>query len=184
MSRSRSSRLLVLIVTIIVISTGLSGCKKDNPVNVLPSDVAGAYYFTDFQFVPDASAIQPANVLDTLVAEDTYLRLISSGQFILNYRFRGGQESIISGDFSVTTSRITLRAAPGSEARLISLMLNSPIVFNRSEGPAESESLTSYTVKTVDLASFSAKYAGVPPVRGTLQIGLRSSDAIRPSFEF
>lgn len=183
MSRFGSTISMYLIVAALVLSTALSGCKKDNPVNVLPSDVAGAYYFSEFQFVPDASAIQPANVLDTLVTQDTYLRLISSGQFILNYRFRGGQESIISGDFSVSTSRITLRAAPGSEARLISLLLNSPIVFNRNEGPGEAESLVSYTVKTVDLASFSNKYAGVPPVRGTLQIELRSNDALRTDAE-
>ncbi len=152
---------LIVIATLVFFSS----CDKENPVNVLPSDVAGDYLFTEFQFVPDASAIDPANVLDTLVGDKTYLRLIAGGQFILNYQFREGQESIISGEFSVTTDRISLRAAPGSEARLISLLLSSPIEFERSN---EQGQITSITQKTVDLASYSDNYEGVPPVRGRL----------------
>lgn len=153
---------LVVSIMLLVLFTS---CDKENPVNVLPSDVAGDYLFTEFQFVPDASAIDPANVLDTLVTDKTYLRLIAGGQFILNYQFREGQESIISGEFSVTTDRISLRAAPGSEARLISLLLSSPIEFDRSDATGQ---ITSITQKTVDLASYSDNYEGVPPVRGRL----------------
>lgn len=153
---------LIAALTLLVLFTS---CDKENPVNVLPSDVAGDYLFTEFQFVPDASAIDPANVLDTLVRDKTYLRLIAGGQFILNYQFREGQESIISGEFSVTTELIILRAAPGSEARLISLLLSSPIEFERSNATGQ---ITSITQKIVDLASYSDNYEGVPPVRGRL----------------
>lgn len=147
----------------------MAGCGKENPVVVLPADVAGNYDFTRFEFVPDASAITPANLLDTLITERTYLRLIAGGQFILNYQFIDGPESIISGDFTVSSTRITLQASPGSEARLTSLLLHSPLLLIRS---IEDESLTSSTRKTVDLAAFSGRYSGVPPVRGTLEIRL------------
>lgn len=106
-----------VLVLVLLLTLTLGAYKKDNPVNVLPDEVAGKYIFTEFVFVPDAAAIQPANILDTLVAQNTYLRLIAGGQFILNYQFRGGNESIISGDFSITVDDIRLRAAPRSEAR-------------------------------------------------------------------
>ena len=163
--------LFISIVSILSILM-LNACSEDNPVNILPSDVAGDYFFTEFQFVPDASAIAPANVLDTLVFEDTYLRLIAGGQFIINYRFIDGPESIISGDFSVTIEKITLRAAPGSEARLISLLLNSPLEFDRNTVNNGQERLIANIRKTVDLESYSDSYDGVPPVKGTLKIQL------------
>lgn len=159
------SRIVPVLLLLLLI---LSGCDKENPINVLPSDVAGDYQFTEYQFVPDASAIAPANVLDTLITDKTYIRLIAGGQFIFNYQFRGGQESIIAGEFTVTTSNIILRASPGSEARLISLLLSSPIEFDRSSDSSNPGQITSTTLKTVDLESYSDNYSGVPPVRGRL----------------
>lgn len=150
----------------------LGACSKENPVNVLPDEVAGNYVFTEFRFVPDAAAIQPANILDTLITDNTYLRLIAGGQFILNYQFKGSNESIISGDFSITVDNVRLRAAPGSEARLVSLLLNSPLDLKRVFDNGQQESFEARIQKTVDLESYSSKYAGVPPVRGTLRLRL------------
>lgn len=166
------SRTILFLMGIVSAITVISACSKENPVNVLPDEVAGNYVFTEFQFEPDASAIQPANILDTLVTANTYLRLIAGGQFILNYQFIGSNESIISGDFSITVDNIRLRAAPGSEARLVSLLLNSPLDLERVFENGEEESFEASVRKTVDLESYSSKYDGVPPVRGTLRLRL------------
>lgn len=147
----------------------LSGCQKDNPVALLPSDVAGTYDFTTFIFIPDAAAIAPANVLDTLITENTNLRLTASGQFVLSYQFRRGTESLIAGTFEVTQRRITLKAYAGSEAQLTSLLLDSPLVLNRTEVEGVLEARIR---KTVNLAAFSNRYRGVPPIQGTLQLRL------------
>ncbi|WP_054684576.1 hypothetical protein [Rhodothermus marinus] len=89
---------LLLMLSLALLS---SGCQKENPVQVLPEDVAGTYDFTHFIFIPDAAAIAPANVLDTLVAANTNLRLTASGQFVLSYQFINGPESLIAGTFEV-----------------------------------------------------------------------------------
>ena len=170
--RINTKLFMSVITALLLLTLTLGACKKDNPVNVLPDEVAGKYIFTEFVFVPDAAAIQPANVLDTLVANNTYLRLIAGGQFILNYQFTGSNESIISGDFTITVDNIRLRAAPGSEARLISLLLNSPLDLERVFGNGDEESFQTSVRKTVDLESYSSKYDGVPPVRGTLRLTL------------
>lgn len=159
---------LALVLVLLV----FTACGKDNPVNVQPGVIAGDYIFTEFQFTPDAAALQTANVLDSLVAAETYLRLTSGGQFILNYRYKGSIEAIISGDFTATASSVTLKAASGSDARLSSLLLSSPIVLVRLGETGSNEALTSTSTKTVNLASYSSHYAGVPPVRGVLTLSL------------
>ncbi|MCC5925609.1 MAG: hypothetical protein JJU41_03520 [Bacteroidetes bacterium] len=160
------------LIILLSITTIISACNEENPVNVLPDEVAGNYVFTEFRFVPDAAAIQPADILDTLVTANTYLRLIAGGQFILNYQFIGSNEAIISGDFSISLDNIRLRAAPGSEARLVSLLLNSPLDLKRVFDNGEEDSFEASVQKTVDLESYSSRYAGVPPVRGTLRLRL------------
>jgi hypothetical protein len=145
------------------------GCDLSDPVRVLPEDVAGNYTFNEFIFVPDASALDAANLLDTLVIDNTRLRLLDGGQFTLNYQFQGGSESLISGDFTVNESEIRLQAASGSEARLTSLLLHSPITFTRD---IDNNRLESMRTKTVDLSSYSSRYAGVPPVQGQLYLEL------------
>lgn len=157
---------LLLMLSFALLS---SGCQKENPVQVLPEDVAGTYDFTHFIFIPDAAAIAPANVLDTLVAANTNLRLTASGQFVLSYQFINGPESLIAGTFEVDERRITLRAYPGAEAQLTSLLLDSPLVLNRTDVDGVLEASIR---KTVDLAAFSNRYRGVPPIEGTLRLRL------------
>lgn len=171
-----SGRLMGFWAILFSVTAAIGACSKENPVNVLPEEVAGNYIFTEFRFVPDAAAIQPANILDTLVTDNTYLRLIAGGQFILHYQFIGSNESIISGDFSITVDNVRLRAAPGSEARLVSLLLNSPLDLRRVFDNGQEEAFEASVQKTVDLESYSSKYAGVPPVRGTLRLRLVRAD--------
>ncbi|MCH8557410.1 MAG: hypothetical protein LAT84_06310 [Balneolia bacterium] len=140
---------------------------------MLPEEVAGTYDFDRFEFVPSASAIQPAVVLDTLVAENTFLRLTSGGQFLLNYQFQNGPESLISGNFSVSANRVELQPSAGSEARLTSLLLEAPILLTRV--PVSGQSRDSFNMEnsqTVDLSVYSGRYEGLPPVPGILFLDL------------
>ncbi len=161
-----------LIIFIVLLATAF-GCSKDNPVNVLPDEVAGTYDFNRYEFVPTASAIDPANVLDTLVVENSFLRLTSGGQFLLNYQFVNGPESLISGNFSISANRVELQAAAGSESRLTALLLESPIRLNRvSVSNQTRDGLEMENSQTVDLSNFSNRYEGLPPVPGTLFLSL------------
>ncbi|MCH8569538.1 MAG: hypothetical protein LAT67_14795 [Balneolales bacterium] len=149
------------------------GCSKDNPVNILPSEVAGTYDFIRYEFVPSAAAIQPANVLDTLVVQNTFLRLTEGGQFLLNYQFINGPESIISGNFSITANRVELQPAAGSEARLTSLLLQPPLRLDRIPAQGQfRDSLEMAKEQVVDLSNFSNRYDGIPPVPGVLFLQL------------
>lgn len=157
----------IFVVFTLVFLTNCSG--EDTVVNVPPEEVAGTFDFSNYEFIPNASAIQPANVLDTLVTENTNLRLIAGGQFILSYQFIEGQESVLIGDFTVTDTEIRLVIGSGNESRKASLLLHSPLVFTRS---ANTTRLTLSSNQTVDLSAFSNRYEGVPPVAGRLEIEL------------
>lgn len=166
------SRYFIILLSVTVALTAW-GCSKENPVNVLPDEVAGTYDFSRYEFVPNAPAIQPANVLDTLVVANTFLRLTEGGQFLLNYQFLNGPESIIAGNFTLDANRVTLQPSPGSEARLTSLLLQSPIRLDRISVPGQvRDRLEMANSQTVDLSSFSNRYQGVPAVPGILFISL------------
>lgn len=169
----RKLRISVPLLLIVFGALILGQCDKSNPVRVLPEDVAGTYQFTNYVFTPDASALEPANLMDTLVVASTNLVLLDGGQFTLNYRFINGSQSIISGDFTATVDEIKLTAAPGSEARLASLLLHSPLELQHD---IEIGRLESTTTKTVDLSTFSGRYKGVPPVPGRLEMVLIRTD--------
>ena len=163
----KTTKIITVVALLAVVSIINTSCDKSNPVRVLPEDVAGVYDFQQFIFIPDASALEPANLLDTLVVDNTNLRLLDGGQFTLNYQFKGGSEAIIAGDFSVSSTEIRLQAAAGSEARLASLLLHSPIRMRRN---IDLDKLEASVTKTVDLSAYAERYAGVPPVRGRLLI--------------
>lgn len=146
-----------------------TGCGDDNPVKLSPDEVQGRYDFTEFIFTPDAEALAAANVLDTLVMDRTSLLLLDGGQFALSYQFIDGEESLISGDFTVTASAVELNMSSGSEERQKELLLHSPLRLSRN---LENSSLETVEVSTKDLSLFSDRYAGIPPVEGELRIVL------------
>lgn len=170
---NKTTRIIAVMALLAVGSIMNTSCDKSNPVQVLPEDVAGTYDFQQFVFIPDAVALESANLLDTLVVENTNLRLLDGGQFTLNYQFVGGPEAIISGDFRVSSTEIRLQAAAGSEARLASLLLHSPLRLRRN---IDLDKLEASVTKTVDLSAFSGRYAGVPPVAGRLVLELILQD--------
>lgn len=158
--------LLIPFVLVLGLSV-LAGCTGTPVEPPSPRDVAGTFEFTEFRFVPDAAALAPANVLDTLDALPSLL-LTEGGQWVLVYRFRGGVTSLLFGDFSVSSNEVRLDAAATTEARLAQVLLESPIRLTRY--PAEPDLFTAAIRKTVDLEAYSNRYRGVPPVTGTLRL--------------
>lgn len=163
-----NSKILVLVAVLIGFIS-FTGCGDDNPVRLSPDEVQGRYDFTEFVFDPDAAALMNANVLDTLVMDRTSLLLLDGGQFALNYQLIGGEESLISGDFTVTESVVELKMSSGSEERQNQLLLHSPLRLTRN---MQTSNLATMEVKTKDLSLFSDRYAGIPPVEGELRIRL------------
>ncbi len=172
-TKMRSLKVSVTLLLFLFGTLTLTQCDKSDPVRILPEDVAGTYSFTNFIFIPDATALEPADMLDTLVAANTNLVLLDGGQFTLSYRFVNGSQSLISGDFTARAEEIKLTAAPGSETRLTSLLLHSPLELQLD---LERGILESTTSKTVDLSAFSGRYEGVPPVSGRLILELILTD--------
>lgn len=136
-----------------------------------PADVAGVYTFTGFSFDPTGSGIELVNVLDTLVAEETSLELLDSGQFILRYRFVGGSQQVVSGVFDVDEEEITLSAEGDLNARLLGdILLADPITLERNELTTV---LSADFSTTANLEAFSEdRYAGLTSVPGRMQLGL------------
>lgn len=149
----------------------VAGCSEENPANVTPDEVADDYSFSRFEFIPLATAVAPANILDTLITANSFLKLTQGGQFLLNYQFTEGPESIIAGNFSLTATQVKLMAAAGSEARLAPLLLDPTVHLDRipEEGQI-GERLELSIVKTADLSKFSDRYQGLPPLQGRLEI--------------
>jgi len=170
----------LLIFYLSITLTTLSHCSKDSVVNVNPEIVAGTFDFTTYEFIPNASAIQPANILDTLVAVNTNLRLIAGGQFVLSYQFINGFESVIIGDFTATETEVRLNVSSGNDARLATLLLHTPLIFTRST-ESNTNFLTLTAIRTANLAAFSNRYAGIPPVSGRLEIVMEQRPMISPN---
>lgn len=167
-SKNTYSKILALVALLIGFIS-FTGCGDDNPVRLSPDEVQGRYDFTEFTFIPDAGALMAANVLDTLVMDRTSLLLLDGGQFALNYQFINGEESLISGDFTVTESAVELNMSSGSDDRQNELLLHSPLRLIRN---MESSSLETREVRTKNLSLFSGRYEGIPPVEGELRIKL------------
>ncbi len=157
---------------LLVFAAGLAACDSGDPVDGPdPREVAGTYRFTEFTFDPNASAIPDVNVLDTLVATTTQLRLFEDGSFALEYQFRGGVQSLASGSFRVRSDRIDLTADADDQAKMQSLLLDREVRLNRVAN--DRRLLEADISKTANLEAFSpGRYEGLTSVPGTLRLRL------------
>lgn len=112
----------------------LAACDSNDPEPpASPLDVQGTYVFTELRFVPDGSAIAPANVLeDRLNEESTTFRLLADQrQVLLNYEVESGAQGFATGAFTLTPTSVTV-TFDGSGAGIVDrLLLPSPITFQR-----------------------------------------------------
>ena len=135
-----------------------------------PADVAGTYDFTQLRFDPDITGLRPISVLDTLVLEETALRLAENSEFQLTYLFNGAVFSeIIRGTFEVGIDSVALSARSTDVDLLASLLLFQGVSFQR-----ESEDVLSLNEDLiVDLEAYDEDvYGGIGPQPGTLSIRL------------
>ncbi len=163
---SRLSRLLVLLA---FAGAGLVGCDSEDPVAIpTPEDLEGLYDFTEYRFVPDASAVEPANVLDTLVAAQTSMELFGSGRVIFRYKVEEEPSNALDGSFDLNATQLRLRLV--GEGALTRLLLTSPLIFERND---EAGRLTLDQETTANLAAYDPdRYEGLNSVDGTLMITL------------
>lgn len=142
-----------------------SGDPDDEPE---PQDVAGEYRFTEFSFTPTSTSVQPISVLDTLVAENTHLNLLSGGSYIFAFEFVGGEQYFLGGTFSVTERTVRIRGAESDRELYNQLLLAED--FNLRRDDTQPDVLSADVPLTVNPAEFSPRYEGILQLEGTLHL--------------
>ena len=149
----------------------LSGCDSGDPVDRPdPRDVAGRYNFTEFRFDPEGPGFADINVLDTLDAGGTDLRLSSDGTFILSIEFVNGSPFFLSGDFSVSNTTIEFEGRENQSSTYTQILLTQSFVLRRDLD--DDDVLTASITKNIDPSAFSNRYRGVNSMNGTLHLRL------------
>ena len=163
--------LLPVVLATLALAACDSGDALDPPS---PADIAGTYSFEAFRFRPNASALAPVNVLDTLVASDSYVQFFDGGQAILQFRRVGGTTRFVPGDVEVRRDEVRLTFQGGNDATLARLVLPNVLTFERGDGGL----LTVTESFTADLEAYDIdRYAGFDAIPGTLTLRLRLTGA-------
>lgn len=153
----------------------LSACDSGDAIDApTPADVAGIYDIGAFRFVPQASALRPVNVADTLVVADSFVRLFDGGQATLEFRRKGGTARFVPGTFEIRRRELRITFSGGNGETLGRLLLPQVLTFARD---SETGALAFEETLTADLEAYdSARYGGFRSVPGvlSLQIAPRS----------
>jgi hypothetical protein len=161
-------RPLLLLVSLLLAAT-LAACDSNGDDDPTPADIAGTYDVAEFRFVPDAGAITAANVLDTLVADGTSVRVLSGGDFTFEYEFEGGVTRSLSGEVEVRTDEVRFTFDAADAARREQLLLPESLVFDRED---DGELSASEEI-SVDLEAFDEDfYDGIDDEQGELTLRL------------
>ena len=166
-------RFTAALVALVAVSACDSGDAIDAPT---PGDVAGVYDFDAFRFTPDASALAPVNVLDTLVTGESFVELLDGGQATLRFRRQGGATRFVPGDFEVRRSELRITFDGGNDDTLARLVLPGVLTFERDDD----DGLSLSQELTADLEAYDAsRYGGFDDVPGTLTLRLERRAADR-----
>jgi hypothetical protein len=144
---TRPSRLLIAVPLLFAVA--LAACDSDGGDAPTPADIAGVYDVQELRFRPNAGALSAANVLDTLVAENTSFEILDSGDAIFRYRIRGGQTRVLLGEVEVRSQEVRLQFESGSATARQQLLLPESIVFTR-----EGTGLSASVETRVDLEAY------------------------------
>ncbi len=159
-------------VLLFVATTTLTACDSGGEDAVDVAVVVGTYAFSQWTFAPNASAIADANVLDTLVAVQTSMRFTADRRFLLDYRFVGGANDLfISGTYAINGQQLDVRLDGSFDTTRRKLLLPRDFTLRVLDNGVRLEG--SIPRNGVDLTEFSNRYAGVPPLDGTLLLQLR-----------
>ena len=160
---------LALLSAVVLAVVALPACDSGNAVDPpTPADVAGVYTFDAFRFQPTATALQPVNVLDTLVTDESFIELLDSGDAALRFRRTGGTTRIVPANFEVRRNEIRLTFQGGNEATLGRLLLPNVLTFDRTgDALALTDELTA-NLEAYDVG----RYSGFTSIPGTLTLRL------------
>jgi hypothetical protein len=149
----------------------LGGCDSTDPDdNGDTREVAGLYRFTEFIFVPEAPAVESINVLDTLSAGQTDLRLSSDGTFIFSYQFVNGTPFFLNGGFAATSNTVQIAGIANQNDTYARILLTPSFTLRRDEN--NPDLLTADIRKTINPSQFSNRYRGINSINGTLRLRL------------
>lgn len=140
-----------------------SGPAVDPPS---PADIAGVYDVQEFRFTPDAGALDPAVLLDTLVAADTRLEVLDGGDALFRYRFRGGVQRVLQGEVEVRAEEVRLTFDGGADRT--SLLLPERLVLTRAGTALAAAEETRANLEAYDRS----EYRGFTDVPGVLALRL------------
>lgn len=162
----RTSFLALLLLAPFV----LVACDSDDDDDDDFGAVAGIYQFEEFRFTPARSGVAPADVLARLDASETQLRLFRNGEFTLQFDF-SGTFGLITGTYTVTDERVTLRLSGDDEDEAERILLGNEVRLQRS--PTNPGVLTASNQTSVNLSNFDDTAYPDADVDGTLTIRLR-----------
>lgn len=147
-----------------VLVVGLAACDS-NGGDDDEAVVEGEYQFTELRFDVSSDAVQDAEVLDSLVASETYIRFFADGNVILPYEFADGSSSgVFNGTYSSSGGQVTINFT-GTPSRLL---MPSQITLDVGDGATM---LSAEEELNLNLSNFSASYPSTS-LAGTLQVTL------------
>ncbi|MAQ93108.1 MAG: hypothetical protein CMM84_06245 [Rhodothermaceae bacterium] len=166
---------LALLSLVALATVALTACDSGDAIDPpTPADVAGVYAFEAFRFQPTSTALAGVSVLDTLVAAESFIELLDSGQATLRFRRVGGTTRFVAADFEVRRQQIRLTFQGGNEDTLGRLVLPNVLTFDRGDGGV----LTLSESFTANLEAYDAtRYGGFTAIPGTLTLRVRTSSA-------
>lgn len=154
---------------VLVALAGVAACDSGDAVDPpTPADVAGTYDIEALRFVPSSSALAPVSVLDTLVAAESFVRILDGGQATLEFRRTGGTARFVPGVVEVRARQVRLTFDAGNESTLARLVLPQVLTFDR-----DGDDLDLETAYTANLEAYDAdRYGGFTSIPGTLTVRL------------
>ena len=130
------------------------------------AEVAGIYEIQHYEFIPQASALDPIDLLKYVEEESSTLELTQSQDFIFTYRTQDGEEVKLTGPFKLTSDLVTLEGQEKDEARFERIFLDRTLSLDRAtENTLRFENQTEITPEALG-----SRYEGMNQVRGTLRL--------------
>jgi hypothetical protein len=164
--RPRFSVLFVVVALLGVGCTSLFSGETSSDSDVDPSEVTGTYTIQHFEFVPQASALDPINLLEHVEEEGSTLELTESQDFILTYETEEGEQVKLTGPYELTEDRVEIQGQEKDEARFQRILLDRTFSLTRKG----SNSLWFENQREITPEALSSWYEGMNQVEGTLRL--------------
>lgn len=168
------ARFSFLLVLVVLLGTGCNpfseGDANENGPNA--SEVAGTYTIQNYEFIPQASALDPINLLRSIKEEGSTLELTQSQDFIFTYRTQEGEEAKLTGPFELTSDLVTLKGQEKDEARFKRILLDRTFSLDR----ATANTLRFENRTEITPEALGSWYEGMNQVEGTLRVGFARAE--------